>query len=121
MILPVFEAAFLQPVAQEATDLYQLDLATGSVRRLTTDGNDAWIIPEFSWDPGYKHLWFTENRLPPGTRVGLPADPVKQLQLTQQLLENPPTPDAGHALVLDAALPIKQRTRILEFKLRGRR
>ena len=121
LILPVFEAAFLQPVAEEATDLYQLDLATGSVRRITTDGNDAWIIPEFTWDPGYKHLWFTENRLPPGTRVGLPLDPVKQLKLTQQLLEHPPTPDAGHVLVLDAALPIEQRTRILEFGLRRRR
>jgi hypothetical protein len=50
--------------------------------------------------------------------VGLPLDPVKQLQLTQQLLEHPPTPDAGHVLVLDAALPIQQRTRILTFKLR---
>jgi Tol biopolymer transport system component len=117
LILPVFEAAFLQPVAEEATDLYQLDLATGSVRRLTTDGNDGWIIPEFTWDPGNRHLWFTENRLPPGTRIGLPLDPVKQLQQVAELLQSPPTPDVGHVLVLDAALPIAQRTRIVEFKL----
>jgi Tol biopolymer transport system component len=117
LILPVFEAAFLQPVAEEATDLYQVDLKTHAVRRLTKDGNDGWIIPEFTWDPGNKHLWFTENRLPKGTRVGLPLDPVRQLQDAAALLQSPPTPDAGHVLVLDAALPIAQNTRILTFKL----
>src|SRR5439155_14210660 len=117
LTLPVFEAAFLQPVAEETTDLYLLDLKTRSVRRLTYDGKDGWIVPEFAWDPTNKHLWFTENRLPPDARVGLPLDPVKQLQLTVQLLQKPPTPDVGHLLVGDAGLPVEQRTRILTFKL----
>jgi len=118
LTLPVFEAAFLQPVAEETTDLYLLDLKTRSVRRLTYDGKDGWIVPEFSWDPSNKHLWFTENRLPPSSRVGFPLDLMKQLTLTKQLLEHPPTPDVGHLLVLDAGLPVQQRTRILTFKLR---
>ena len=70
-------------------------------------------MPEFSWDPSNKHLWFTENRLPPSSRVGFPLDLMKQLTLTKQLLEHPPTPDVGHLLVLDAGLPVQQRTRIL--------
>src|SRR5256885_11372648 len=65
LTLPVFEAAFLQPVAEETTDLYLLDPKLGSVRRLTYDGGDGWIVPEFSWDPGNRELWFTENPLPP--------------------------------------------------------
>jgi len=117
LTLPVFEAAFLQPVAEETTDLYLLDPSTGSVRRLTFDGKDGWIVPEFSWDPAGKRLWFTENRLPPGARVGLPLDPVKELREAAAMLEHPPTPDVSHVLVGDAALPVEQRTRILQFKL----
>ena len=49
-------------MAQEATDLYQLDLATGNVRRLTTDGDDGWIIPEFTWDPTNSYVLWTESR-----------------------------------------------------------
>ena len=113
----MFEAAFLQPVAEEKTDLYILDLATGALRRLTTDGNDGWIIPEFSWDPAGKRLWWTENRLPPDTRVDFPLDPAGQLQKAARLLESPPTPDVGHATALDVVLPVEQRTRILEFRL----
>ncbi len=117
LILPVFEAAFLQPVAEETTDLYLLDPKTRSVRRLTHDGKNGWIVPEFSWDPSNKHLWFTENRLPPGARVGFPLDPVKELKQAASMLEHPPTPDAGKLVVGDAALPVEQRTRILTFKL----
>ncbi|MBV9213234.1 MAG: PD40 domain-containing protein [Actinobacteria bacterium] len=113
LILPVFEAAYLQPVAEESTDLYLLDLRTRSVRRLTRDGKDGWIVPEFTWDPSRKHLWFTENRLPPGTRVALPLDAVKQLKAAATLLRNPPTPDVNKLLVGDTALPVEQRTRIL--------
>jgi Tol biopolymer transport system component len=117
LTLPVFEAAFLQPIAEETTDLYLLDPGTGSVRRLTTDGGDGWIVPEFSWDPSNRHLWFTENRLPPGARVAMPLDPVKELREAKTMLESPPTPDASKLLVGDAALPVEQRTRTLTFHL----
>ena len=118
LTLPVFEAAFLQPIAEETTDLYLLDPGTGSLRRLTTDGHDGWIVPEFSWDPSNKHLWFTENRLPPGARVAMPLDPVKELQEAKAMLEtNPPVPDTSKLLVGDAALPIEQRTKLLTFHL----
>jgi Tol biopolymer transport system component len=121
LILPVFEAAYLQPVAEEKTDLYLLEPHQGSVRRLTHDGNGGWIIPEFTWDPGNKHLWFTENRLPPNTRVDLPFDLAQQLGKAVDLLRHPPVPDAGKATVLDAALPLQQRTRVLTFRLPRRR
>jgi Tol biopolymer transport system component len=121
LTLPVFEAAFLQPVAEETTDLYLLDPRLRSVRRLTFDGRDGWIVPEFTWDPAGKALWFTENRLPPGARVGLPLDPVKELREAAAMLRKPPTPDASKLLVGDVALPVEQRTRVLRFNLpRGR-
>src|SRR5207247_11218165 len=97
LVLPVFEAAFLQPVGEETTDLYLLGLATGSVRRLTSDGEDGWIVPEFTWDPKGERLWFTENRLQPGERVGFPLDPVGQLQKTADFLQHPPSPPQPHA------------------------
>lgn len=118
LTLPIFEGAFLQPVGEESTDLYLLDLATGSVRRLTTDGtDDGWITPEFTWDPKNEKLVWTENRLPPGERVPFPLDPVKQLEATSAFLENPPAPYVGGTNVLDAVYSIEQRTRILQFKL----
>jgi hypothetical protein len=117
LTLPVFEAAFLQPIAEETTDLYLLDPAVGSVRRLTFDGRDGWIVPEFTWDPAGKALWFTENRLPPGARVAMPLDPLKELREAAAMLRDPPTPDTSKLLVGDAALPVEQRTRVLRFKL----
>ncbi len=122
LILPVFELAFLQPVAEETTDLYLLDPKTGSVRRLTKDGEDGWIVPEFSWDPTIRQPSSTENRLPPGARVGLPLDPVKELKEAVDMMQHePPTPDTSKVLAGDAALPVEQRTRILEFQLPSRR
>jgi Tol biopolymer transport system component len=121
LILPVFELAFLQPVAEETTDLYLLDPVTRSVRRLTSDGPDGWIVPEFTWNPSNTQLWFTENRLPPGARVGLPLDPLKELTEARDMLRDPPAPDSDKVLAGDAALPVEQRTRILEFDLRRRR
>jgi hypothetical protein len=120
LILPVFEAAFLQPVAEEATDLYELDLATGNVRRLTTDGNDGWIIPEFAWDPTNKFLMWTEARIRPGASVLEPVDLGRQLANEISLLQNPPpapNPTPGGANALDVGLPLVRRTRILRFDL----
>ncbi|HEY1356765.1 MAG TPA: hypothetical protein VGF21_00525 [Thermoleophilaceae bacterium] len=117
LILPVFEAGFLQPVAEEATDLYELNMRSGATRRLTgpADGDKGWIVPEFTWEPGRARLWFTENKFQEGTRVPLPVNPVDQLERTATLLEHPPTPEAQHVTALDVVLPLEQRTRILDF------
>jgi Tol biopolymer transport system component len=119
LTLPIFEAAYEQPIAQEATDLYELDLATGSVRRLTTDGNDGWVTPEFAWDPTHSFLMWTEISFPKGLRVGLPLNATQQLEATAQLLEHPPL--SGLALntsnLLQPNLPLLYRTRILRFSL----
>jgi hypothetical protein len=116
LILPLFEAGFLQPVGQEATDLYDLHLATGAVRRLTIEGDDGWIIPEFAWDPTNKFLMWTEQRYASGVRTPLPPDPVRQLQDIAQLLQKPPVPGAPGTNVL-APLPLEARTRIARFPL----
>jgi hypothetical protein len=117
LTLEIFEAAFEQPVAQESTDLYELNLATGSVRRLTTDGNDGWIIPEFTWDPTHTYLVWTEQRFPTGARVPLPVDPVRQLRAEAQLLEHLPLSSLSlqTANLLEPSLPLEARTRILQF------
>src|SRR5947209_8651840 len=117
LTLPIFEAAFFQPLAPEATDLYELNLRTRSVRRLTTDGNDGWVIPEFSWNPLTHALWWTELRYAPGARVSLPLDPSSQLEQEIQLLQNPPLPtqSAFTGGNVNAILPMQSRTRILTF------
>lgn len=78
LILLVFSDSYLQPVFQQPTDLYALDLRwnagrtrfkPGAVRRLTETGKDGWVIPEFAFDPtGHRLLW-TQNRFPDGVRV----------------------------------------------------
>jgi Tol biopolymer transport system component len=119
LILPLFEAGYLQPVGQEYTDLYELDLATGSVRRLTTDGNDGWITPEFTWDPTDKFLIWTENRLPDGYRYPFPPNAGEYAQALQELARNPyvPSTDLTPSGVGVAPFPIQQRTQIGTFEL----
>jgi Tol biopolymer transport system component len=117
LVLPIFEAAFLQPVAQEATDLYDLDLTTGAVRRLTTSGDDGWIVPEFTWDPTNSFLFWTEQRIVDRERVPLPLKPFKQVARAIELAKNPPLPESGLDNLLSAAIKIEARTRILRFDL----
>jgi hypothetical protein len=122
LILPVFEAGFLQPVGQEATDLYELNLDTRAVRRLTTDGDDGWIVPEFDWEPVRQRLWTTENRFDDSARVSFPpGDPIKELQEAAKILEHPPTPETLNrpTALGDVVLPLQQRTRIIEFPHAG--
>jgi hypothetical protein len=117
LVLPIFEAGFLQPLAQEATDLYELDLATGSIRRLTSDGNNGWITPEFAWNPVTHALWWTENRIPPGLAVPLPISLADQARNTVSYLMHPQlgVSNLGSGNALNTVIPIQQRTRILRF------
>jgi hypothetical protein len=78
LILPVFAESYLQPVFQQATDLHEMTLRwdrsrtrfkPGPIRRLTTSGDDGWVIPEFAWDPSGRRLLWTQNRFPTGQRV----------------------------------------------------
>jgi hypothetical protein len=78
LILFVFGDSFLQPVLQQATDLHELRLRwnrnrtrfkPGAVRRLTHSGEQGWVIPEFTWDPGGRRLLWTQNKYPDDVRV----------------------------------------------------
>jgi hypothetical protein len=119
LILPLFEAGFLQPVGQEATDLYEIPLRYPErIRRLTTDGNEGWITPEFTWDPTNSFLMWTENRFPDGYRYELPVSFSEYLVQLQALLSHPPGAeivDVGQNGVGVAPLPLEQRTQIGTF------
>jgi hypothetical protein len=119
LILPLFEAGFLQPVGQEATDLYEIPLAhPEQVRRLTHDGDEGWITPEFTWDPTNSFMMWTENRLPDGYRYDEPVELAKYAAEMQALLSNPPGPgivDVGQNGVGVAPLPLEQRTQLGAF------
>jgi WD40 repeat protein len=78
LVLPVFSDSYLQPVLQQATDLWETTLRwnaahtrfkAGPLRRLTTTGEDGWVIPEFAWDPAGKRLLWTQNKFPATRRV----------------------------------------------------
>jgi hypothetical protein len=78
LILLVFSDSFLQPVLQQPTDLWELKLRwnasrtrfkPGALRRLTYTGEEGWVIPEFTWDPGGKRLLWTQNKYPDDVRV----------------------------------------------------
>jgi hypothetical protein len=120
LILPLFEAGFLQPVGQEATDLYELPLSNPAlVRRLSTDGNEGWITPEFTWDPTNSFLMWTENRFPEGYRYALPPELTAYVHQVEAFLSSPPGPgivDFGQNGVGVAPLPVEQRTQIGTFK-----
>jgi hypothetical protein len=78
LIFLVFSETFLQPVFQQATDLYEMMLRwnrsrtrfkPGAIRRLTHSGDDGWVIPEFAWDPAGRRLLWTQNHFSAGRRV----------------------------------------------------
>jgi hypothetical protein len=121
LILPVFEAGFLQPVGEESTDLYELPLREPTrLRRLTSDGDEGWITPEFTWDPTNSFLLWTENKLPDGYRYPLPVEVAEYVSNMEALLSNPPGPDivnVGQNGVGVAPLPLEQRTMVGSFKL----
>jgi hypothetical protein len=113
-IAPLFEAGFLQPIGQEYTDLYELDLATGSVRRLTHDGRTGWVTPEFTWDPKGRFLMWTENRIRNGYRYPFPPSVAEYARSVKEAIRDPyiPNTDLSPAGVGVAPLPIQQRTMI---------
>jgi Tol biopolymer transport system component len=112
LILPLFEAGFLQPLFPESNDLYELNLKTRAVRRLTTDGDDGWITPEFAWDSAGKRLLWTELKYRDGVRTPLPPDPQTQANGLQDLLANPPTPKSGDTHPAGQNSLLTRRTRI---------
>lgn len=118
LVLPIFEAGFLTPVFPEATDLYLLNLRTRSVRRITRDGDQGWVIPEFTWDPGNRFLFFTELKVVDDERVPLPVDPLAQLKHAVSFLTKP---QVGSAEANPTSVTkFDTRTRVLRFS-RARR
>src|SRR6202011_5741295 len=88
--LPLFAAGFLPPALPESNDLYEIDLQTKVVRRLTHDGDSGWIIPEFDWDPAGQRLMWTELKYADGPRISAPIDAAKQIHQFVGLLQAPP-------------------------------
>ena len=113
LILPLFEAGFLQPIAGASNDLYELDFNDPtSVRRLTHDGDDGWIIPEFVWDPDGKRLLWTEAKYHDGVRMQLPPDPARDLAELAAMLQDPPMPDRIDPTGLTPQFLLLRRTQI---------
>jgi hypothetical protein len=117
LILPIFDLGYLQPVAAEGTDLYEESLATHAVRRLTYDGNQGWVTPEFTWNPSNKELFWTENRLPPGLDVPLPLNFLLQAHNTFEYLTHPQSNTRALAAgnLTNTVLPVQQQTRTMTF------
>jgi Tol biopolymer transport system component len=118
LILPMFEAGFLQPVGAATTDLYQVDPADPhlATRRVTNDGADGWITPEFTWDPTGKFLLWTELKYRDGVRTPIPFDATTQLQKVAAFLGHPPPPP--DASTFDKGRPgqlLEARTRLGSF------
>jgi len=90
-ILPIFELTFLQPVMGQRNDLYELDLGTKAVRRLTHDGDDGWITPEFGFDRAGKRLLWTEVKWRDELRIDAPPDPAREASEASNLASEPPT------------------------------
>ena len=90
------------------------------MRRLTTTGDDGWIVPEFTWDPNNQFLLWTEQRFVDRQRMPLPLDLVKEIQEAADYLMNaqpPENPTPGEL----QALPLERRTQIGRFVAAARR
>jgi hypothetical protein len=117
LILPIFDLGYMQPLAGEATDLYEENLQTHATRRLTTDGDQGWVTPEFTWNPQNNELFWTENRLPPGLAVPLPLNLADQARNTVNYLLHPDNKltQLTGGNVTNTVLPVQQQTRIMTF------
>ena len=113
LILPLFEAGFLQPIAAASNDLYELDFDDPtSVRRLTYNGDDGWIIPEFVWDDAGERLLWTEAKYHDGVRMQLPPDPGRDVTELIAMLQDPPLPDGVSPVGLTPSFLVLRRTQI---------
>jgi Tol biopolymer transport system component len=92
---PLFPGLFFSPAYPPATDLYEYDLATRKTRRLTFDGDDGWIIPEFAWDPTGKMLLWTELKTKDEVRISDPTAPGRELMEMTGLADDPPPESVG--------------------------
>ncbi len=110
LILPVFYFGFLQPVFEQANDLYQAKVrygGSGQVRgttegfkRLTTSGRRGWVKPEFAFGHGVKNrnddtqprrLLFTQVRITDGLRLDQRSDLRDEIQGAVAFLQDPNT------------------------------
>lgn len=78
LILSVFFNNFIQPRFEQATDLWEQELSwnkkrtklkLGALRRLTTTGEQGWVIPEFAWDSKHQRLLWSQARFSAATRI----------------------------------------------------
>jgi Tol biopolymer transport system component len=120
LVLPVFYFGFLQPVFQQANDLYDFKVTrsdgeisgAGEVRRLTTSGDQGWVKPEFSFDDSGRRLLFTQVRINDGVRIDQRLDLVAELQQAASFLEDPS--QAGESQ-FQVGIPTEKQTLIGRF------
>jgi hypothetical protein len=88
------------------------------VRRLTDDGDQGWIIPEFAWDQRRDRLFWTESKFVDGVRVDLPPGGSEAAELGA-LLTDPGNIDLTRCAVeRNLTCLLERRTRTLEFDRR---
>jgi Tol biopolymer transport system component len=113
VLIPLFFGIFLTPGLPPACDLYEVNLATGQERRLTTDGDDGWIIPELTYSQDGKYLMWTELEVRQGLRVD--GNPNSQPGDELSLLTQPPSVPSNLLDKGKELFYIVQRTRIGQF------
>jgi hypothetical protein len=121
LVLPVFYFGFLQPVFQQANDLYdvrvdysggQVSGVAGKVRRLTWTGEQGWVKPEFAFNDAGK-LLFTQVRINDGVRIDQRLDFVAELQQAAAFLQDPG--QAGDSQ-FQVGIPTEKQTLIGRFR-----
>jgi hypothetical protein len=123
LILPVFELAFLQPVFEQATDLYDFPVrytngevsGAGPVRRLTRSGERGWVKPEFAFDDAGERLLWTQVRIHEGVRIDQRFDAIAELLQLVAFLQDP---SAATQSQLGIGVPTQKVTLIGRFKPR---
>jgi hypothetical protein len=123
LILPVFEVGFLQPIFEQANDLYDFPVrytdgeisGAGPIRRLTRSGEQGWVKPEFSFDDAGKRLLWTQVRIHEGVRIDQRFDAIAELQQLIAFLQDP---DAATQSQLGIGVPTQKLTLIGRFQPR---
>ena len=82
------------------------------MRRLTFDGDDGWITPEFAWDPAGKRLIFTQLKWRDELRTGPAADIARDIEEAANLLNDPPRLEPGDVGHGNQNSNLDRRTRI---------